>query len=102
MPKCQNCGQKWSLTDTCKIAFKFRGTSGRTCSHCDDIHYLSKKSLNRIGIAAILSLVLTVVIRPLLPQDFGTSLLLAVPLAVGLIVANLFLVELSNMQQVDL
>ncbi|MDQ0429459.1 CXXC-20-CXXC protein [Planomicrobium stackebrandtii] len=99
MPKCQNCGHRWSLKDTCKIAFKYRGTSGRTCSRCGDKQYISKKSLNRIGIAAIVSLVLTVVVRPLLPQDFGTSLLLAVPLAVGLIVANLSLVELSNVQQ---
>lgn len=101
MPKCQKCGQKWSLKDTCKIAFKFRGTSRRKCSYCGDFQYLSKKSLYRIGIAGIVGLVLTVVIRPLLPQDFGTSLLLAVPFAVGLIAASLLLVELSNVQQVE-
>lgn len=99
MPSCQNCGFKWSFKDTWKITFKFTGSSGRKCSRCDDTQYISKKSLNRIGIMGILGLILLVLIRPFLAQDLWTSVLLAVPFAVVLTVANLLLIELSGVQQ---
>lgn len=98
MPKCQNCGHQWTLTNTCKLAFKFSGDNGRRCSNCGETQYLSKKSLNRIGITGILGLALIVLIRPLLTQDFWTSMLLSIPFVVVLIAVDLLLVELSNVQ----
>lgn len=98
MPKCQSCGHRWSLKNTGKIAFKFRGNNGRACAHCGNTQYVSKKSVNRMGIAGITIVVLMLLIRPLLPPDFLSAMALAVPFAVVLIVVDLFLMELSSVQ----
>lgn len=96
MPNCQNCGHKWSLGDTVKVAFKLNGNSGRECSNCGEIQYVSKKSRSRTGVMGITAVLLVVFIRPLLNQNIGTSLLLAIPVVLVLIIANLYMTELSS------
>lgn len=99
MPTCQNCGHQWSLKNTLKVAFKFKGNTGQKCAHCGEIQYVSKESRNRSGIIGIIAVILVVLIRPLLNQDFGTSLLLAIPVVVVLAMAIGYLTKLTNNQE---
>ena len=99
MPNCQNCGHKWSLGDTVKMAFKSNGNSGRNCSYCGEIQYVYKKSRSRTGVIGIIAVLLVAFIRPLLDQDFGTSLLLATPVVLVMVIASLYLTELFNKQE---
>ncbi|MEZ0482084.1 TIGR04104 family putative zinc finger protein [Planococcus sp. SSTMD024] len=96
MPTCQNCGNRWSLKDTFKAAFKFNGNTGQKCAHCGETQYVSKKSRNQTGILAIIAFLAVVLIRPLLNQDVSTSLLLAMPIVGVLVIAIIYLIKLSN------
>ncbi|MGE6369949.1 TIGR04104 family putative zinc finger protein [Planococcus kocurii] len=99
MPTCQNCGHKWSLKNTLKVAFKFNGNVGQKCSHCGETQYVSKKSKNQIGIMGIVAFIVVVLIRPLLNQDFSTSMLLAIPLVIVLVIMSIYLTKLSNTRE---
>ncbi|MGM0898091.1 MAG: TIGR04104 family putative zinc finger protein [Bacillota bacterium] len=99
MPTCQNCGHKWSLKNTLKVAFKFNGNVGRKCSHCGETQYVSKKSRNLTGIMGIVAFIVVVLIRPLQNQDFSTSMLLAIPLVIVLVIMSIYLTKLSNTRE---
>ena len=46
MPKCQNCGYKWTWKETFKKMFTFRNRL--TCPSCEEVQYISKKSRNQL------------------------------------------------------
>lgn len=96
MPNCQNCGHKWSLGETIRVVFKTDGNSGRKCSCCRETQYVTKKSKNRMGLMGITAVLLIAFIRPLLDQDIGAVLLLAIPVIIVMVISFLYITELSN------
>ncbi|MDE0583063.1 hypothetical protein ON064_08440 [Planococcus sp. A6] len=99
MPTCQNCGHRWNLTNALKVAFKFNGNTGQKCSYCGETQYVTKKSRNQTGILGIIAFLAVVLIRPLLNQDFSTSMLLAIPIVGVLAIMIIYLIKLSNTRE---
>lgn len=96
MPTCQNCGYTWSFRDTLKVAYTFDGNSGEKCSNCGEKQYVSKRSRNKTGIIGVITVILSAILFTFLDQDGGTSLLIAIPIVILLMLVSLFLTELSN------
>lgn len=99
MPVCQNCGHTWSFKKTLKVTYKFNGNSGENCPNCGKKQYVSKKSKNKTGIIGVIAVILSAILLTFLDQDAGTSLLIAIPIVISLIIVTLFFTELSNEQE---
>lgn len=92
MPICENCGQKWTWTQTIKTLFRLR------CPHCNKKQYETASSKRKGGMSALLPLFLL----PLNALTGSTWLTTIVLIIAGLAIifgVYPFILKLSNEEE---
>ncbi|MGM0899219.1 MAG: TIGR04104 family putative zinc finger protein [Bacillota bacterium] len=95
MPHCENCGTKWSWSDTLKIGFK----NNRKCPSCGERQYVVPNFSTKTYALYLLPLLTLIVLNIFFEFPLGVYIALAAPYILIVIALIPYTIKLSSEQK---